>query len=324
MRWLLITNEGNPGDDWARMGTVELVVAADPSAQIRFHRREIDGWANPPTDDSFDRAVVCGMPLAWASPYHNHTLDPGWQHYRRWAPRMVLAGFGIYQTFSPDGKGVTAMPDPIRREAANLIRSCRGVFSRSKHVQDILGTPAQWLGCPSMIAPHKPMIGLGRIKICSMMPDGAHYGCLDAQRAASWRALAEPVSELLIKQGFWFAAHSQAEREFAWRLGFDPHRVLFFPGDPGRLLGCYAQADVYVGNRVHGALVTCGFGRPALCVGYDSRLLEVDAAGGYGRLPDQFSVRQLEEFLAHPTHGTTPDVGTFRDAATKIFIAAME
>ncbi|HTS55061.1 MAG TPA: hypothetical protein VMH26_17450, partial [Burkholderiales bacterium] len=73
------------------------------------------------------------------------------------------------------------------------------------------------------------------------------------------------------------ACHNPAELEEARRL--DPGAELFYSEDYGEYLRLYAGAKWGVVNRVHAAFGIASFGRPAFCIGTDSRARMVEELG---------------------------------------------
>lgn len=293
MRWLLITNTDNrnPGDEWIRIGVQKLVREVDPAPEFILRNKEYVEHQN--AECEFDRAIWCGSPLFWS-----HQAQGCWENHwwRAWMdgwlfkdPRKVLIlGVG-------NALGETVADLEGYEDAIEFVRSkCWRLVTRQK-ISDDLRIPVSC--CPSIFALAGEQ-GSGTTRICNLMPDGTHDGFLNPAECDAWHKVVSQVSDELRVNGFRFVCHKCDEGDFARSLGWKDEEIFHKPNTAEEYLPFYRKAECYVGNRVHGAMLTIGLRRPALLIGYDSRVQMVREAFGEVLLPSQWKAGYIEHWLS--------------------------
>lgn len=285
MKWSLVTNFGNPGDEWARMGVEAIIQEADPKHEFKYLRRDEGKDLESPIET--DYIVVCSMPGIWSNMQggreNSNRFHHSWQWYRRWLSegrKILFAGVGSCMNL-----------DVAIHDRDHYLAEVRLFMNRCSHysrdsVASILIDGDTTLPCPSIFARHRQGVLPNPFrKLCNLMPSGAHEARLDKKENESWQSIKKDLSRQLMHVGFVFVAHDPAEVNHAKELGWPSGLVI--QGDAKELLEIYATASVYVGNRVHGAIVARSFGAPALCIGYDTRIYAASRAGAFIINPSQ-------------------------------------
>lgn len=292
MRWLLITNteNRNPGDEWIRIGVQRLVRDIDKSPVFILRNKEF--VEDQASEVDFDKAIWCGSPLFWSHEYQgcweNHWWNAwinGWLFKER--SKVLILGVGSALGKAPHDK--TKYFDAIE----TVRQKCWKLVTRQKVVPDDR-IPVSC--CPSVFA----LAGdttVKTLRLCNLMPDGAHDSFLNEEESSVWRKIAPAVSETLKSMGFELVCHAQFEDVFAETLGWPKAKIHFKPETAEDYLPLYAKAQCYVGNRMHGAMLAIGAGSPAMAIGYDSRLGMVSYAGGRTVIPSNLSVSAIRDWM---------------------------
>lgn len=321
MRWLLFTTIGaNPGDEFARIGLIDIIRPLDPDATFRCIDKHTQAIANPPPCDA---VVVCGMPLFWSFGVDRCHQEGWWGALVALANRVptLLAGVG---SFAPWSCPVQSMADArtLRREARRMWEACASFgWFRDWVAVNMTSVQAPVLPCPSVfaIAPHdRPRT----LRLFNAMPDGAHYAQYNLREARRWADSVRQHSDRLRAAGFEFIAHHDSEHRLAVELGWPVESIHVSGRDPLNLLDLYARCDLYVGNRVHGAIVAAAAGARSLCIGYDSRLDAVHEAGGWACSPSQAS-GGIDRVLSsdEPRADVAPRIAAARASTTRLIAA---
>jgi hypothetical protein len=304
MKWMLVTNFGNPGDEFARIGVETLIKSVDPKASFFCVRRD---HGDEITRDFYaDRVVVCSMPGLWAhaeketgeenSTRTHHT----WGIYNRWIDKgipVIFAGMGScfgYESY-PDKLLTKNGADVFRDVKEKLVNRAASFYARSPLLNKLLGG-CNVSPCPSIFVPKTCPDRLKDLQICNIMPGGAHYAFLGQGQYKEWEAKRTELSEVLHNAGFHFVAHSWPEWGFARASGWPEERISFCYQSTGSFLDVYSRAAVYVGNRVHGSIVSRSFGAPAVCIGYDTRLEAAKLAGARVVTPEELRPKEVVEW----------------------------
>lgn len=309
MKWLLITNNSNPGDIWVRLGIQSIIRHFDnnPTWLIRErdfrHGDKHKGLTEPKEKLEFDYSVVCGMPLVWSH------LEPDGQksntiQHKSWIPlttwlkpeKMIIAGFGVF-LLCPHGLDEYQMVDQLEvlHAIQELFDKCLLVYSRSPFSRVLFRNVAS-LHCPSVLAV-KPA-GRRDLKLCNFMPGGGHYPHLAPNAAEAMTLQMPSLARKLLSAGFHFVAHTEAERELALELGWEKGKIFAWKpdGTGDKLLEVYGRCAKYFGNRIHGAIVSRAVGAEVMVVGYDTRLAAVKYMGGQICTP--FTIPKLDSWIS--------------------------
>jgi len=338
MRWLLVTNFGNPGDEFARIGVERLIYSVDKDATFEYVRRDPpDNCEDIPihVPREYDVAVVCSMPGFWSHMNEekkheccttHHAFDVYTNGYLSKKP-LIMAGFGCYLTY----KRYPVDLNIVKRSTVvpvfkRMLDRCTAVYSRTSLARPIFGNSIQCCPCPSIFAG----MDLERrrdLKICNFMPGGAHYPGLNQRESEKMDVMAPKLANFLLSEGYTFVAHCQGEKELATILGWDDDNIIAFDrerdqGKAFELLKVYSRAQSYIGNRIHGAIVSRSFGANALCIGYDTRLRAVEDVGGVVCTPKTFRPALFREWLADTAFDMNLD-GLFR-TQQEIFKCALD
>lgn len=328
MRWLLITNNGNPGDIWVRLGCESIIRDLDPKPVFIIRERDYrkgdphNGLTEPEGDIEFDYSVICGMPLLWSHKEPSGEVSSTVQH-KSWHPittwlstrdRMIIAGFGIF-LLCPDGVEQFKFldQDKLVPEIEKLFSRCRLVYSRSPLAKTIFNGAVNMLACPSVLALPK-LNKPPDLKLCNFMPGGSHYPHLAPEAAGVMELKMPAMARQLIEEDFWFVAHNEAERKLAAHLGWPRDRTFVWHhnGDGDRLLDVYARCCKYIGNRIHGGIMSRAAGADVVVIGYDTRLADVYAMGGQVFTP--FTIPDLTLWIKSPSRHVEFDVNLIRRA----------
>lgn len=282
MRWLLISNNGNPGDIWVRIGIQEIIRRLDAKPKFIIRERdyrEVDphhGLTEPEEPLDFDHSVLCGMPILWS-----HTEPDGkksstvqhasWEPLTGWCSsngRMIVAGFGIL-LFCPEKQYEWQQPDPkVVEKLQKFFDTCPLVYSRSPLAKQYF-PKVNHLHCPSVLA--LPQDREKDLKLANFMPGGGHYPGMATEAVKKMEAMMPDLAKRLIADGFHFAAHRNAERDLALELGWTADKIYTWRST-GKLLDVYARCSRYFGNRIHGAIVSRAVGAECTVISYDTRL----------------------------------------------------
>jgi len=293
MKWLLVTTNPTPfaadsahphgagwnvGDQFARVGTEQLVREVDPQAEIELLNMDVAASFIP--ERPFDRAIFAGRPMFW----HKAEEHPLWVHLLDgWLcrdPRKVMA-LGVGECF-PLAAETLELERQIHRVSQRLwrlvLRSRRHTpfFEALPAGVDVTVCPGAWAITHRDDEPHE--------KLCNFMSGGAHYPAFDPDEAAQWRSIAGFTAAVLRAEGFRFVAHTLQEADLAEALGWPAYEVRISSNVEG-YLRIYSRARNYIGNRMHGAILLAGRHSVASAIGFDSRLLAVEHAGAYVTKP---------------------------------------
>lgn len=295
MKWLLITNteNRNPGDEWIRIGVQRIVKDVDPKPEFIIRNKEfIEDQEN---EVEFDKAIWCGSPLFWSHQYQgcweNHWWDKwvnGWLFKEK--RKVLVLGVGdVAGRYLHDEPSYYAAIHTIKEKCWMLVT--RNLVSRDKDIEVSC--------CPSIFALSGDKNSKA-LRLCNLMPEGAHDAFFDEQEAGLWKCKVKLISDLLSDDGFEIVCHSNDEESFAKSLGWTEDKIHFKPNTSEDYLPLYSKAQSYVGNRLHGAMLTIGAGGAALAIGYDSRLGMVSYVGGSIMRPSQCCPSSVLEWIGLP------------------------
>ena len=297
MRWLLVSGFDNPGDEWARIGLIDLIRAADPDAKFT----EIDKLNEEVlTPIPCDRVVFCGQPLVWAHK-NSTTLDIAWwEPINTWMAddaKLILAGFGLFLQYDEDGQPKLERSREVIGGICGLMLKSRACYCRSPLIRRLLDWDEFPVHpCPSIFAGRWMEQRRDR-KLCSIMPGGTHYPQLDEKRAAAWEEKEAAAVAIMRDAGFHLMAHSKVEADMAHdKHGWPADRVSQYTGDPVSFLAEYSRCKKYFGNRVHGGIVSRGFGADVMVCASDTRMEAVRYVGGTAFLPEELDIDALREW----------------------------
>jgi hypothetical protein len=305
VKWILVTTNPAPhmpgtnhphGDGWnvgdcfARLGTQQLVLEVDPDAEIALVN--MDDPKTYQNAQPFDRAIFAGRPMFWEGCETHplwHDLINGWLCAE---PRRVMA-LGVGTCYRSHRRDSANLANYFPRVEEALGKMWRVVMRHPSPFPQVIASvcPASWVIAGSR--PPNPGTGY---RLANFMPGGGHYAALCEFEAAHWNSIEGTIARTLIEDGFAAVAHTVREEEHARKLGFE--RVFRFD-DVFEYLGLYEQAELYFGNRMHGAVILAGTEAAAFAVGYDSRLGMVTHAGQRGCFPSQLRIDELRWFAGY-------------------------
>lgn len=282
MKWLLISNthNRNPGDEWIRFGVQRIVREVDKSPEFVVRNKEfIEDQDN---EVQFDKAIWCGSPLFWS-----HQYQGCWENYWwvKWVhgwlfkekKKVLVLGVG-------DVIGEKVYDETAYHSSIELVKSkCWKLVTRQKISAD---PEIEVSCCPSVFALAGDTTPK-TLRLCNLMPDGAHDALMNEEEAKVWSETVRHVSDVLQSLDFEIVAHSPEENFFVERLAWPKCAAHLQPDKSEDYLPIYSKAQVYIGNRMHGAVLTIGAGGRALAIGYDSRLGMVSYVGGTVMKPSQ-------------------------------------
>lgn len=304
MKWLLITNTGNrnPGDEWIRIGVQRLVRDVDSSP--RFILKNKETVEDQESEVEFDRAIWCGSPLFWSHKSQNCWENHWWSRWiNGWLfkePRKVLVlGVG-------DAVGKEIHDKAGFKASVELVKSkCWMLVTRNRMMDDgeILVSC-----CPSVFALFGD-ITRKSVRLCNLMPDGAHDSVMNEDEAEIWKEKVKEFSDFLIREGFESVCHAHSEEDFLEELGWPPDQVHRKPNTSEEYLPVYSKAEIYVGNRLHGAMLAIGAGGAAFAIGYDSRMKMVEFVNGTTCYPSELEVIKFQKWMSqsHRLYDCTPE-----------------
>jgi hypothetical protein len=311
MKWLLITNNGNPGDIWVRLGVQEVIrhFDKDPTWIIRErdHRAKdpYQGLTEPEGGLDFDYSVVCGMPLIWShfesnGQHSSTTQHASWSALNGWLKpeKMIVAGFGIYLA-CPNSLDEWKMvnQEKILGRIRKFLNRCKIAYARSPLIEQLIPGIGH-LHCPSTLC-LKPA-KVRDLKLCNFMPGGTHYPHLAPEAAKVMKSKRPELARKLIEAGFHFAAHRRAERDIALELGWPKDRIFLwmYDGTGVNMLDIYSRCAKYIGNRIHGGIMSRAAGAEVIVIGSDTRLAAVKYVGGEVYTP--LTMPDLDEWIQAP------------------------
>lgn len=295
MKWLLITNteNRNPGDEWIRMGVQRIVRDVDPFPQFIIRNKEF--VEDQDNEVQFDKAIWCGSPLFWSHPYQGCWENHWWSKWiNGWLFRdrnkVLVLGVG-------DVIGASIYNKSAYDQAIAAVKAkCWSLVTRNKITED---PEIQLACCPSVFA----LAGdktQKTLRLCNLMPDGAHDAFLNENEASVWRGKVKAFSKLLQDLGFEIVCHANLEDEFVDSLGWPKNRIHYKPSTAEAYLPIYSKTAMYIGNRLHGAMLAVGSGAAAMAIGYDSRLGMVAYVRGVVVYPSALNFDLVSKWIDAP------------------------
>ena len=107
--------------------------------------------------------------------------------------------------------------------------------------------------------------------------------------------------------------------ELARSVGWPQDRIVAYGGDPHLLLETYAQGRQYVGNRVHGAIISRAAGADTWSIGTDCRQEAVRLAGARVTAPSELDLTELADWVAADPAGEPLSLDSELEAQLAIF-----
>jgi len=297
MKWLLITNNGNPGDIWVRLGVQQIIRRLDEKPIFIIRERDHrstdphHGLTEPEGGLKFDYSVICGMPLLWCHREPDGQLSTTIQHsswgaINGWCSRrpMIIAGFGILLACKENMHDYDQPNKEVLSKIEDLFKKCKLVYARTPLAKKFW-PDMRFLSCPSVLA--LPQDKEKDLKLANFMPGGGHYPGLARKASEEMEKRMPDLAKRLIAADWHFAAHRVAEEELALKLGWPKERIHTwkYDGSRGTLINAYARCSKYFGNRIHGAIMSRAAGAQAAVIAYDTRLAAVWSLGGYAFTP---------------------------------------
>lgn len=297
MKWLLITTteNRNTGDELIRIGVQNLIREVDPSPEFTLLDKE--KW--PEQELQFDKCVLCGMPLFWNSSFSHSQLAGWWGAiFNGWVTKnrnnFLILGAGDVVSSPPSNPFLygCAIQEAVDKSFAvttrNFVSDHRGL------IESI---------CPAAFAVKSSVEP--KLMLCNFMPHGAHDRYFNEHESDIWIKKTKELSDYCMQNNFRFIEHCpNSYNENGRELGWPEERIIRF-NTAEEYLPVYAQTSCFFGNRLHGALVTAAIGRPAIGVGYESRLKMVSKVGGMARYPSEITTKDVDflvELSKKPTN----------------------
>jgi ADP-heptose:LPS heptosyltransferase len=113
----------------------------------------------------------------------------------------------------------------------------------------------------------------------NLMSYGGHFRLRDDVDNDVWmKEISTFLPQLRQYHPLMFIAHDQQEKEFMEQFRM-PGESVFLSPDYREYMQVYSRCRLVVANRVHGGVCAAGFGRPAIIIGNDTRLLIGDYIG---------------------------------------------
>jgi 2-polyprenyl-3-methyl-5-hydroxy-6-metoxy-1,4-benzoquinol methylase len=237
-----------------------------------------------------DIIIQAGAPVYWKIG-ENSSYTVEWAE-ELWQKRIFQLGpekpifniaAGACQPYPDFAK--TFLSDPACIQFAKDVRSaCRWISVRDPLASQILyalGLEHDVLPCTAFYASRRSKFlgSYGQVIGINLMPFAGHYKLKEDIDEGAWRATIEAfLSPLRKHHTLFFIAHDPYEKEFM-KSFLAPGEVIFHSLHWRDYLPVYAKCSAIMASRVHGAVCAAGFGRPAVIVGNDTRLLIGDYIG---------------------------------------------
>jgi len=245
------------------------------------------------SEDKFrdaDMIIQGGAPVYWKIGEHT-SYNVEWAE-ELWQKRIFQLGpekpifniaAGACQPFPDFAK--TFLSDPACAQFAKDVHSaCRWTSVRDPLASQILyalGLEHAALPCTAFHAPRrwKSLNGYGDVLGINLMPFAGHYKLKEDIDERAWgRTIEAFLTEFRKRYALLFIAHDPSEREFMERY-LSSGEAIFYSPHWRNYLPVYERCSAVMASRIHGAVCAAGFGRPAVIVGNDTRLLIGDYIG---------------------------------------------
>jgi hypothetical protein len=301
MRWLLITTIGkNPGDEWIRIGTENLIRQVDPDHMVILMDKEVPD--DRKTIIKFDKCVWCGMPVFWSLDENRNAAIEWWKELMlNWPSErkcdFLVLGAGSFFPWDIKGPEEIVYLAELKKSASDVIARSFFVTARDGVVAQMTGAQIPAFVCPAVFSIMDYKVS-NELKLANLMNNGSHYADFGPAEAMVWGMKKNQIARILQENDFVFAAHNIAEYQFAQQCGW--RKIILYNGDPYGLLKYYGRCGKFFGNRIHGAIVARGNNADTWCVGYDSRLDAVRLSGARVSRPSQINLDEFARWASKP------------------------
>ena len=237
-----------------------------------------------------DIIIQAGAPVYWKIG-ENTSYNVEWAE-ELWQKRIFQLGpekpilniaAGACQPYPDFAK--TFLSDPACVQFAKDVSSaCRWTSVRDPLASQILyalGLEHDVLPCAAFHASRrlKPMNDYGDTLGVNLMPFSGHYKLKEDIDEKAWTmTVGAFLSDLRERHSLLFIAHDPSEKEFMEHYLASGEAIFYSPRWRD-YLPVYGKCTAVIASRVHGAICAAGFGRPAVIVGNDTRLLIGDYVG---------------------------------------------
>ena len=285
-----------------------------------------------------DIIIQAGAPVYWKIG-NSTSYNVEWA-YELWEKRIFQLGpqkpifniaAGACQPYPDFAK--TFISDPICVEFAKKAHSaCRWTSVRDPLASQILyalGLDHEALPCTAFHASRrtKSLNENSKFLGINLMPFAGHYKLKENIDEKAWMVTIRTfLPEVRKRHPILFIAHDQIEKEFIQQF-LDPGEVIFYSSRWYDYLQVYQQCKAVIANRVHGALCAAGFGKPAIIIGNDSRLL----IGDYIDIPalyvNEINADRLVELVEKSIHFSEQEKDrllTLREETAKRYCEAIQ
>lgn len=261
-------------------------------------------------DKAFEADIIvqAGAPVYWklgnATSYNVEWADELWFNriFRLGPAKPILnIAAGACQPYPDFAK--TFIDDPLCVDfAKKAAQACRWTSVRDHLASQILyclDIPHEVLPCAAFHAArrHEDSLGPNSSVGINLMPLGGHFVLRDDVNPEAWEiVIREFLAQIRRRHRITFIAHDETERNFMARFKCADENI-FFSSDYRDYFKVYGTCSVILANRVHGAICAAGFGRPAIIIGNDSRLMIGDFIGLTSKYVGNISSEEVVELI---------------------------
>lgn len=229
-----------------------------------------------------DVIVQAGAPVYWSNgrftSWNSEWAEALWSEriFKLGRSKLILnLGAGAGQKSSDDLDAMLA-DDKLADFAQRAGEACAWTTVRDPLAHRYLSrieVSHDFMPCPAFHAARRfAATQADDVLAVNLMRIAGHYRMKPETDAAQWRSvIGELLPQLRKQHRLLFVAHDQAEADFQRELT-QPDESIFLASDHRDYIELYGRVKGIVANRVHAAVCTAGFGKPAVIVGNDCRI----------------------------------------------------
>lgn len=276
-----------------------------------------------------DLVVQCGAPVYWCNGWrwgahcaHNEWYGPLIRkRFSRNKKAMLLnlAG-GTCQKYHSDGSEFCSKCLNYIKEffSATKVTTLRDQLARK--VLNSTGLDAPVIPCSSIFAVDEYDIKSKgeEYVVLNYMEGSGHYTLGQNINKMKWKAeFSRFYHEIRKYEKVVFVCHNQKEVKEAKKINNEAD--IFFSEDYLDYIRFYSRAKFGIFNRVHGAFILAGFGKPAVVIGNDSRAKMVSEIGMESFFVNDVNFEFLMERYEYLKNGVNNFVERFKDLKKKAY-----